>query len=79
MVVAHRDPGVPNWIDTEGRRRGMLVYRFVRAPGAAAPRAERLPLAALRAKLPADHPAVAPEERRRALARRRELAWRRYL
>ena len=28
MVVAHADPGVPNWIDTEGRPSGTLFFRF---------------------------------------------------
>jgi len=27
-VVAHRDPGVPNWIDTTGHREGYLVPRW---------------------------------------------------
>lgn len=28
MVVAHRDPGVPNWLDTEGRETGHVFWRF---------------------------------------------------
>jgi hypothetical protein len=28
MIVAHRDPGLPNWLDTEGRRTGHLFWRF---------------------------------------------------
>jgi hypothetical protein len=28
MVIAHRDPGVANWIDTEGRPFGMMFWRF---------------------------------------------------
>jgi hypothetical protein len=28
IVVAHKDPGVPNWIDTEGRPAGSLFWRF---------------------------------------------------
>jgi hypothetical protein len=28
IVIAHRDPGVPNWIDTEGRPFGMVFWRF---------------------------------------------------
>ncbi len=27
-VVAHRDPGVPNWLDTEGRPFGLVFWRF---------------------------------------------------
>jgi hypothetical protein len=29
VVVAHRDPGVPNWLDTEGRPTGQIYWRFV--------------------------------------------------
>jgi hypothetical protein len=29
IVVAHRDPGVPNWIDTEGHKLGTVFWRFV--------------------------------------------------
>jgi hypothetical protein len=31
LVVAHRDPGVENWIDTAGHRRGTMSLRWVRA------------------------------------------------
>jgi len=29
VVVAHRDPGVPNWIDTENRPFGLVFWRFM--------------------------------------------------
>lgn len=29
VVVAHRDPGMPNWIDTAGLRTGMIFWRFL--------------------------------------------------
>lgn len=78
IVVSHADPGVPNWIDTEGRPRGMLVYRFVWARTRPVPTARVVALADLRGALPADHPRMEPEGRRRSLAERRELAWNRY-
>jgi hypothetical protein len=28
LVVAHRDPGVPNWLDTSGHREGFLAPRW---------------------------------------------------
>jgi hypothetical protein len=31
IVVAHRDPGVPNWIDTVGHSSGTMCFRWVRA------------------------------------------------
>jgi hypothetical protein len=33
MVIAHEDPGVPNWIDTEGRPFGMVFWRFLLPEG----------------------------------------------
>jgi len=33
LVVAHRDPGVPNWLDTEGRASGLMYWRFLLATG----------------------------------------------
>lgn len=32
-VVAHQDPGVPNWLDTEGRPNGILYWRFLLSEG----------------------------------------------
>ncbi len=29
IVVAHRDPGVPNWIDAAGLTSGMIFWRFL--------------------------------------------------
>jgi hypothetical protein len=28
MVIAHEDPGLPNWLDTEGRPFGMVFWRY---------------------------------------------------
>ena len=78
-VVAHEDPGVPNWIDSEGRRRGMLVYRWVWARSNPAPTARVVALGDVRSQLPEGHPTVSPEARRKRLSRRREAAWNRFL
>jgi len=41
LVLAHRDPGVPNWLDTEGRASGIMYWRFLLPTTAiAAPRAK---------------------------------------
>ena len=29
VVIAHRDPGVPNWLDTEGRPFGLVFWRYL--------------------------------------------------
>jgi hypothetical protein len=34
IVVAHRDPGAANWLDTGGRTRGTLFFRFLLAESA---------------------------------------------
>jgi len=79
LVVAAEDPGSPNWLDTEGRPRGLLTYRYVWTRSAPAPRARVVPIETLRDQLPAGHPRTSPEDRLAALRRRREAAERRYL
>lgn len=37
MIVAHRDPGQPNWIDTEGLSHGSIFWRFFLPEGDIAP------------------------------------------
>jgi len=29
MVLAHRDPGVPNWLETRGLSHGTMFWRFL--------------------------------------------------
>ena len=33
IVLAHRDPGVPNWLDTEGRSFGLVFWRYMLPAG----------------------------------------------
>jgi hypothetical protein len=48
MVLAHRDPGVPNWLDTEGRPFGLVFWRFFLPEGPIeTPRAEVVDFASL--------------------------------
>jgi hypothetical protein len=50
MVIAHHDPGLPNWIDTEGRPRGTVFWRFFLPDGdIETPRAHVVPFADLTA------------------------------
>ncbi len=65
IVVAHVDPGVPNWLDTAGELEGVLQYRWIWTRDNPVPVLRRLPVAELRAVLPADTPRVTPGERRR--------------
>jgi len=44
LVIAHRDPGVPNWLDTEGRPFGIVFWRFMLPEGEIeTPKAEVVP------------------------------------
>jgi hypothetical protein len=77
-VIAHADPGVPNWLDTGGHERGSLAVRYLGADGAPMPSLRPVPLAALRAELPPDTPTVDRAERDQVLAIRRHAVWRRF-
>jgi hypothetical protein len=77
-VVAHDDPGVPNWLDPGGHVRGTLAARFLLAEQAPEVEIRSVPLADLRAHLPDDTPRVTPAERAAALERRRRAVWARY-
>src|SRR5690606_28785408 len=51
IVVAHTDPGVPNWITTAGHDRGTMCFRWIRATEHPEPRTRVVRLADLRAEL----------------------------
>lgn len=74
FVLAHRDPGVPNWLDVGGHPTGTIFMRWNRPPGLDAPKptATVVKLADVRAHLPADHPRVTADERAAMLERRRQ-------
>jgi hypothetical protein len=49
IVIAHSDPGVPNWIDAEGRIMGLVFWRFQLPEGdIVTPVGRIVPLASLR-------------------------------
>ena len=67
-VIAHRDPGVPNWLDTTGQPEGFMAPRWAfleKPPPASWPtiRATRVPFAEIRKHLPAGTRRVSPDER----------------
>jgi hypothetical protein len=75
-VVSHRDPGVANWVDTDGLLEGCMAMRWegMHAPAADPNDAIRsiklVKLDAVRSELPADFPSVGPAERSAELAGR---------
>jgi hypothetical protein len=70
-VVAHHDPGVANWLDTAGHRRGPGMVRWVRAEQAPVPTTRVVSFDELDTVLPPSTPRVTPAERERVLAARR--------
>lgn len=70
-IVAHRDPGIQNWIDTEQRRRGFLTYRWIWTRDRPAPTTEVVKLADLPQLLPPDTPAYSVAQRRAQVMERR--------
>ena len=77
LVVAHQDPGVPNWLDTMGRGTGLLNYRHFWGAPLPSPRTRIVPIADVRDVLPPDTAIVTPGHREAQVrARRRHLAWR---
>jgi hypothetical protein len=77
-VIAHRDPGVPNWIDAEGCERGTLAVRFLFADATPKTLLRVVPFDRLRNELPPDTPTTTPAERSAVLTRRSQALQRRY-
>ncbi len=77
-VVAHRDPGLPNWLDTEGRPQGVVVYRWVWAKNTPTPTSRVVKLADVRQHFPASTPGITPAQRREQIFRRQIHVARRY-
>lgn len=77
FVLAHTDPGVPNWLDTGEHRDGLLTYRWFWPESDPTPSTQVVSLAKLRGALPPDTRTVSPTERREDIrARKEHLAWR---
>ncbi len=77
-VIAHQDPGVPNWLDTTGHTRGTLTARFLLAQAPPEVTFRVVKLADLRSALPAGTPRIEAAARAGTLERRRHAVLRRY-
>ncbi len=71
VVVAHRDPGIANWLDTTGRRQGTVVFRNYKTSGQPVPGTRKVKFTDLSAHLPHTTRQVSPEERAATLEARR--------
>ena len=78
LVVSAKDPGIANWLDTEGRPEGMLSYRWIWAKTLPVPVARKVALADVETEIPASTRRITADERRTALARRAASVSRRF-
>ncbi|MET0660543.1 MAG: DUF1214 domain-containing protein [Steroidobacteraceae bacterium] len=71
IVIATRDPGIANWLDTGQRHEGTLVFRNFRARTSITPTVRKIRFAEIESQLPPETKRVSSAERRRALESRR--------
>ncbi|WP_159977426.1 MULTISPECIES: hypothetical protein [unclassified Novosphingobium] len=78
LVLSHDDPGVHNWLDTQGFAQGNLTYRNLLTQDAAAFRTILVKRERLMDHLPTDTGMTTPEERTAMLRERYRAIKRRY-
>ncbi len=78
VVVAHRDPGVANWLDTAGHSQGPIILRCVRTETAPVPTTRVVPFDRLAEELASGTRRVSPGERAAAIDIRRKAVSRRF-
>jgi len=78
VVVAHRDPGVANWLDTAGHSEGPIILRCVRTDTAPVPTTRVVGFDQITTALPAGTRMVSPSERAAAIDIRRKAVSRRF-
>ena len=78
VVIAHRDPGVANWLDTTDHRHGVICLRWVRVDRRPEVHTRVVPFAEIDESLHTGTARVAPVERADVLARRRSAVARRW-
>ena len=69
-VIAHTDPGVPNWLDTYGHVQGLIGGRYNWTETTPEPTLRTVPLADLFDHLPADTARIDPADRQAVLRSR---------
>lgn len=71
IVVAHKDPGIANWLDTTGRHQGTVVFRNYKTLTQPVPSTQKVTLAELATHLPQTTLHVSPDQRAATLEARR--------
>jgi hypothetical protein len=78
LVVAHQDPGVPNWLDPSGHQEGYITVRWIGAAHYPAPQCVQMPCDALHTYLPDGVKKLQRAARQEQLAARRRGAIKRF-
>ncbi len=71
FVLCWQDPGINNWLDIQGYRKGSICGRWTKADSAPLPVAKKIKFAELMSYLPDDVVTVTPEQRHKQLMDRR--------
>ena len=71
IVISARDPGVPNWLDTAGHKRGAMQGRWTDCDSQPIPHVTKVPLAEVRQHLPQGTATVTPQQREAIIRARR--------
>jgi len=80
-VITHRDPGVPNWLDTTGLPEGFMALRWTysqKPDDLPTTKVSKVSFSDIRPHLPAETRTVSAEERREQIRVRQEHVQRRY-
>jgi len=77
-VVAHRDPGFMNWLDSCGHSRGPMLFRWIVADHAPEPECKVVPFNQIRHHLPSSTHQITPSERKAVIASRHAGVLRRF-
>ena len=83
IVLAHRDPGVANWVDTSGHREGFMTTRWAYSETPSkedwpSVSAQKVSFNDVVSQLPADTKTVDPAQRRRQIESRQRHVQKRY-
>jgi len=79
LVVAHEDPGVPNWLDPSGHREGYITVRWIGAAHYPVPACMQVKRSDLHSCLPPGVKTISTAARREQIAARRRGALRRFV
>lgn len=74
IVVSSKDPGVPNWLDTLGYRKGVALGRWERCDKPPAIKIDKVAIENVRRHLPEETAVVTPEARAESIRLRRKGA-----